>query len=93
MFFGPITFMIAVGAAQIFAKPLYVPTSARSLLWALPVCVGIAVVYKAVKLDDLRPARFVREVMLLAMTIIGVLIFAALTLLVIAILARHLPTL
>lgn len=73
--------------AELFSQPLYVPTSALSLLWALPICLSIAVVYKAIKMETIRPKIFVREVLLLFITIIGFLSIVAAGLLGIACLA------
>ena len=75
--------------AGILLEPMDVPTNAASLLWALPICVGIAVVYKAVKLDDSQLAfkPFIIETALLVATIIGFLILVAVSLLIIAMLA------
>ena len=73
--------------AELFSQPLYVPTSALSLLWALPICLSIAVVYKAIKMETIRPKIFVREVLLLFITIIGFLSIVAVGLLGIACLA------
>ncbi|MBN1436085.1 MAG: hypothetical protein JW936_03330 [Sedimentisphaerales bacterium] len=75
--------------AGILLEPMNIPTNAASLLWALPICIGIAVVYKAVKLEDnqlsLKP--FIVETALLVATIIGFLILVAVVLLIIASLA------
>ena len=73
--------------AELFSQPLYVPTNALSLLWALPICLSIAVVYKAIKLETIRPWIFVREVLLLFVTIIGFLSMVAVGLLGISCLA------
>jgi hypothetical protein len=64
--------------------PINITTSPGSLLWAVPVSIGIAVVYKAVKLERFTWPIFAREVLLLVLTIIGALILTALGLLVIA---------
>lgn len=69
--------------------PLDVPTSPGGLLWALPICLIIASVYKAIKLEAFRWPLFVREVLLLFATIIGFLILVALALLTIAKLAHQ----
>jgi hypothetical protein len=73
--------------AELFSQPLYVPTSALSLLWALPICLSIAVVYKAIKMETIRPKIFMREVLLLFVTIIGFLSIVAAGLLGVACLA------
>ena len=67
--------------AQLFVQPLQVPTEAQSLLWAGPLCLSIALVYKALKIENFTPALYVREVALLFATIIGFLIVVALVLL------------
>ncbi len=64
--------------------PIAIPTTPASLLWALPVSLGIAAVYKAVKLEEFTWPLFVREVSLLFVTIIGALIATALCLLILA---------
>ena len=73
--------------AQVFSRPLEIPTEAISLLWALPICLSIALVYKAIKLEPFKTAVFVREVLLLFGTIVGFLVLVALGLLAIAKLA------
>ena len=70
--------------AQLFQQPMEVPTRIVSLLWALPICMSISLVYKAIKLDTFKPATYLREVMFLFGTIIGFLILVAVVLLVIA---------
>jgi len=74
--------------AQLFRSPIYIPTEAVSLLWVVPICLSIALVYKAVKIEPFKPAAFIREVAFLFVTIIGALIFIAICLLIIATLAR-----
>lgn len=64
--------------------PMSIPTTPASLLWSLPVSLGIAVVYKAVKLEEFGWKLFCKEVSLLFLTIIGVLILTAIGLLVLA---------
>ena len=64
--------------AQLFTQPTYLPTHIFTQLWVLPICLSIALVYKAIKLEDFRPVLFVREVFLLFVTIVGFLIFVAL---------------
>jgi len=78
---------ILLGA--LFRQPIYVATQPASLLWVLPICLGIALVYKAIKLDDFRPAVLVREVLLLVGTMIGFLALIAVVLLTISQLVRY----
>jgi len=73
-----------------FSQPLNIPTSAFSLLWALPICLSIAAVYKAIKLETVQPALFVREMLLLFVTIVGFLLVVAIVLLSVAWLAGQL---
>lgn len=73
---------------QLFRRPMDIPTESLSLLWALPICLSIALVYKAVKLNKFRPAVVVREVALLFGTIVGFLVLVAACLYVVAQLVR-----
>jgi len=59
------------------------PVTAGSLLWTLPICLSISLVYKAVKLEKFTVRLFVREALLLFITIVGFLIFVSLILLAI----------
>ena len=74
---------------QLFSQPLHVPTKAVSLLWAIPICLSFATVYKAIKIDKIEAAHFVREVTFLFLTIIGFLILGAVGLLGIAFLVHQ----
>ena len=69
---------------QLFTQPLNVPTSPAGLLWSLPICLAIAMVYKGLKLEKITPALFIKEVTLLFLTIIGVLILVAILLILLA---------
>jgi len=70
--------------AQIFTEPMYLPTKPVSLLWILPICLSVSLVYKAIKLEEFRPGLFVREVLFLFGTIIVFLLVIAVVLLIIA---------
>lgn len=70
--------------AQWFIAPLRIGTDVLGLFWALPICLSIAAVYKAIKLERFTPASFIREVALLFATIIGFLIFVGVLLWVIS---------
>ncbi|MCP4712137.1 MAG: hypothetical protein GY869_26235 [Planctomycetes bacterium] len=63
--------------AQLFTRPTDMPTLIITQLWVLPICLSIALVYKAIKLEDFKPALYVREVILLFGTIVGFLIIVA----------------
>ena len=64
--------------------PMAIPTTPASLLWAVPVSIGIAVVYKAVKLEKFTWPIFAKEVTLLVATIISVLILTGVGLILLA---------
>ncbi|MBI9017796.1 MAG: hypothetical protein JEZ07_11115 [Phycisphaerae bacterium] len=67
--------------AMIFTTPMDIPITAGSLFWALPICLVIAMVYKAVKLDDFDDTkRVIREISLLFVTLIAFLSIAAVAL-------------
>lgn len=69
--------VISVLMAEFLSQPLRVRSDAVSLLWALPICLSIALVYKAIKLESFAGGLFVREVALLFATIVGFLIVVA----------------
>ena len=73
--------------AQLFTQPCYIPTDVSSLLWAIPICLSISVVYKAIKIEHFASGYFAREVSLLFATIVGFLIVVAVVLWTIARLA------
>ena len=64
-------------ASQWLRFPLEVPTRATGLLWALPICVSIAMVYKALRLETFKGRLFIREVLVLSATIGGFLALVA----------------
>lgn len=64
-----------------------ISTTATSLLWVLPIGLGISLVYKAIKLEEITPRLFVREVALLFVTGLGMLLVTMVVLLGIARLA------
>ena len=68
----------------IFTEPMFLPTEPVSLLWVLPICLSVSLVYKAIKIEEFRPGLFVREVVFLFGTIIVFLLVIAVVLLVIA---------
>ena len=74
---------------SLFFSPILVPIEPVSLLWAIPICLGIALVYKAVKLENIDPPTYAREVALLFVTIIGFLIAVSLCLLAVISLVIH----
>ncbi len=68
--------------ANIIASlPIEVPVNAGALLWILPICLSISLVYKAVKIEKFTMQLFVREALLLFITMVGFLIFVSFILL------------
>ena len=78
---------ILTSLASLFVEPIDIPTNPVALLWAVPICLSISMVYQAIKVDDLSPKVFIREVLLRFVTIIACLFVVALVLLAIARLA------
>ena len=66
------------------SMPIRIPTDVTSLLWALPICLSISVVYKAIKIEEFTLPGYLKEVGLLFTTIIGFLIIVAIGLLIVA---------
>jgi hypothetical protein len=63
-----------------FTSPIYIGSTASALLWALPLIAVISIVYKAIKLDEIKPGDFVKQVFLLFGSI---LVFMAVTAIII----------
>ena len=83
-----INFVVIFPIIANLSMPINVPTSPVGMLWALPISLMIAVVYKAVKLETFTPAKYAREVALLFATIVGFLAAAAVGLILIDYLVR-----
>ncbi len=66
------------------SMPIRIPTDITSLLWALPICLSISVVYKAIKIEQFSLPAYIKEVALLFTTITGFLIIVAVGLLIVA---------
>jgi hypothetical protein len=60
-----------------FTSPVYIGSTAGTLLWSLPLIAVISIVYKAIKLDEIQPADFVKQVFLLFGSIAVFMIFTA----------------
>ncbi len=73
-----------------FSTPMDIHTTPWDLLWAIPICICIAAVYKAVKLDKFETRNYLREVVFLSMTLVGFLILSAIVLVIVAKLVRQL---
>ena len=65
------------GVLALFMEPVDVPTEPASLLLLLPLCLSIALVYKAIKLEPFRLGRYAWEVVLLFATMVGFLALVA----------------
>ncbi len=63
-----------------FTVPMRIDTDPSSMLWLLPLVVAIAVVYKATKVHQIRPAAFAKETALLIGSIMVFITVAALVL-------------
>ena len=74
--------------AELFTQPMNLPTTAISLLWGIPICLSISLVYKAIKIEKFTWPFYLREVALLFATLLGFLIVAAIVLLVVGNLVR-----
>ena len=61
---------LLVGITASFTVPERIATDMYSLLWLIPLAISIAVVYKATKLETIKPARFVSQVLVLFGSII-----------------------
>jgi hypothetical protein len=57
--------------------PVHIGTTARAFLLALPLIAVIAIVYKAIKLNEIKFVSFVREVFLLFGSILVFMIITA----------------
>ena len=75
---------VNVSLLALFTEPMYLPTTPASLLWVIPICLSVSLVYKAIKIEEFRPGIFVREVAFLFGTILVFLLVIAVVLLVIA---------
>jgi hypothetical protein len=67
-----------------FTVPMRIDTDVSSMFWLLPLVVAIAVVYKATKVHQIRPAAFARETALLIGSIMVFITVAALVLYAVA---------
>jgi len=60
-----------------FTSPVYIGTTAKALLLALPLIAVISIVYKAIKVEEIKFASFLREVFLLFGSIVAFMIVTA----------------
>jgi hypothetical protein len=49
-----------------FTTPEKISSNPQSILWLLPLVAAIAIVYKATKLPEIKPANFLKEAMILS---------------------------
>jgi len=66
-----------------FTSPVYIGTTAKALLLALPLIAVISTVYKAIKLEEIKFASFLWEVFLLFGSILAFMIVTAIVIFVI----------
>ena len=59
-----------------FMSPMDIPTSPAAMLWMFPLVLSIVIVYKATKMRIIFPKKFVKEVIVLFLTISLFLILA-----------------
>ena len=64
-------------------SPVDITTSAKALLLALPLIAVIAVVYKAIKVDEIKLISFLRETILLFGSILAFMIITAVVIFII----------
>lgn len=60
-----------------FTSPVYIGTTAKALLLALPLIAVISTVYKAIKVEEIKFASFLRESILLFGSIVAFMIVTA----------------
>ena len=60
-----------------FTSPVYIGTTAKALLLALPLIAVISTVYKAIKVEEIKFASFLRESILLFGSIVAFMIITA----------------
>jgi len=53
-----------------FSHPIPIGTNPASLLWLLPLSLAVAIIYKVTKLSEIKPAEFIKEVVVLFATIV-----------------------
>ena len=63
-----------------FAAPIQIGTDSAMFVWLPPLLLGIAVIYKAIKLPDISPLNFIKETAAVFGTILVVMIVIAATL-------------
>jgi hypothetical protein len=59
-----------------FTSPERIPTSPQASLWMLPLMAAIVVVYKATKLPEITPRKFLKET---ASLFLSILVFIVIT--------------
>jgi 4-hydroxybenzoate polyprenyltransferase len=64
--------MVAIAAyvTANFTVPLRIGMDPKSMLWLLPLVAAIAIVYKATKAPKIKPANFIKEVVVLFASIV-----------------------
>jgi len=63
-----------------FTSPIHIGTDPASMLWMFPLLAAIAIIYKTTKMRVLFWGRFIREVLVLFVTLSGFMISAIIVL-------------
>jgi hypothetical protein len=66
-----------------FTSPVYIGSTAGAMLWALPLIAVISIVYKAIKLEEIKPIDFVKQVFLLFGSILVFMILTAIVIFIV----------
>lgn len=62
--------------SALFTSPIHIGTDPASMLWMFPLLAAIAIIYKTTKMRVLFWGRFVREVLILFVTLSGFMVTA-----------------
>ena len=63
-----------------FTSPLEIGTDPASILWMFPLLASVAIIYKATRMKVIFPLKFIKDVLVLFITISVLMILAGLTL-------------
>ena len=80
----PLAEVAAAFVIATFTVPERISVDPQSLLWLLPLVASIAIVYKTTKLPKIRPANFLKEVVVLFGSIVVFMVVTAVVLYVLA---------
>ena len=63
-----------------FTSPLEIGTDPASILWMFPLLASVAIIYKATRMKVIFPLKFIKDVLVLFITMSVLMILAGLTL-------------